>query len=133
MEKIMGVKKMTKITLPLIITIFLFADGYPEWFFESNQNSVPVCIAIKKSISTARTIALAKAKAEVQRIKKVDISSEIVLEKSATRRDYQSSFKEVIKQKASGIMQGQRILRSGIYNTEDGRQYCILYWVEKLN
>jgi hypothetical protein len=121
---------MKKILFILFSILYLEAEqiGYPKWFFISNnQSKVPVCIRINGSISTARTIAIAKAKVELQRMKKVKLNSEIILEKTSSKNDYNSTFKEVIKEKSEGIIKGENILKSGIFIIDNIKNYCLLY------
>ncbi|MFA6395898.1 MAG: hypothetical protein WCW84_08015 [Sulfurimonas sp.] len=121
---------MKKSVLVLLGLGVLYAQstGYPEWFLKENTStSVPVCVKVNDSLSTARTIALSKAKAELQRGQKVTMESETVLENGRVNDNATTSFKEVIKQNTQGVVSGYSTLDSGIFSIDGVENYCLLY------
>ena len=74
------------ITTSILLNIIYANDGYPKWFFDIKN--IPICVKINSSISTARTIAITKAKAELSKRKQVKISSEVIVKKSSSKNNY---------------------------------------------
>lgn len=121
---------MKKIITFHIFALFLYGEntGYPDWFFQNEiKDTVPVCVKIEASVSTARTIAITKAKAELQRMSEVHLQSEVILEKEKDNKIYNSSYKEVIKQNAEGLISGYEILKSDLFVIDEKQNICILY------
>lgn len=109
-------------------------SGIPEWYYPDDSSQVAVCLNAKSSASQLRTIAIAKAQAELLRQREVSIRSELIItrEKNSKTGGSLSTMNEKITQKSEGVIEKNRVIKSGIFFFDDARQYCILYGKEKL-
>lgn len=107
--------------------------GMPEWYYQNNTSKVAVCVKANSSASQLRTIAIAKAQAELLRQVRVSVHSELIIthEENTKTGISSSNMDERITQKSDGVIEENRILKSGIFHFDDAKHYCILYGQEK--
>jgi len=114
--------------LTIILPLSLFAD-LPNWYFTESSSKVPICLKLNSSISQLRIIAIAKAQSQLLRQIKTQVESELVIihNSNSTTGKTSSEINEKISQKAQGIIQGKKVLKSGIFYFDGVKNYCILY------
>ena len=121
------------LTFGFLAILYSQNTGIPEWYYQNNASQAAVCVKVNSGDTQLRTIAIAKAQAELLRQEKVSVHSELIIthEENTKTGASSSTMDERITQKSDGVVEENRILKSGMFIFDDAKHYCILYGKEK--
>ena len=108
------------------------SNAYPSWVLKFYKNSVVSCAEVKAgNLAQAKSVALAKAQANISYQRKSDIQSSIDIKKEISNQSGEQLNNYTIthntKQLTAGSVSGYEVKRSELLLVSDREEFCILY------